>query len=273
MLKSEADRLTRVIVCTPKEEYYQIDNLKAHNILEAANREKALLQHHQLKESLRAFGADVIDVPELTGHPNSVFTRDTTICTPGGYIKLLPGIDTREAEGRWMASVLDEIGEPCAGEIVAPGTVDGGDVVLFGDTAFIGHTQRTNGDGIRQLSDVLTAMGYNIKTVPLPETILHLDKVLMPISPAKLLVCSNVVPDSELQGFDIIKIRYGEGTTANIICLGDGELIVGDTNTEVIHRLRDEGLTLHLHDISEFAKGAGGPNCLIMPVVRESTTL
>ena len=211
MLKSEADRLSRVIVCTPKEEYYQIDNLKAHNILEPANREKALFQHYQLKESLRAFGADVIEVPELAGHPNSVFTRDTAICTPGGYIELLPGIDTREAEGRWMASVLDEMGEPCAGEIVAPGTVDGGDVVLFGETAFVGHTQRTNEDGIRQLSDYLTGMGYNVKTIPLPDTILHLDKVLMSISPAKLLVCSNVVPGSELQGFDIIKIKIHQG--------------------------------------------------------------
>ena len=115
-------------------------------------------------------------------------------------------------------------------------------------------------------------MGYETITIPLPDNILHLDKVLMPVSPGKLLVCVDIVPESAFRYFDTIKIKYGKGATANIICLGNDELIVGDTNTEVIHRLKDEGLTLHLLDISEFAKGAGGPNCLIMPVARESTT-
>ncbi len=268
MLKSEADRLTRVIVCTPKEEYYQVENLKAHNILEGANREKALKQHHRLKESLREFGAEVIDVPEFDGHPNSVFTRDTVMCTPQGYIQLLPGIKTREAEGRWMASVLDEIHEPCAGKIITPGTVDGGDVVLFDGVAFIGLTQRTNEEGIYQLSAYLISMGYETITIPLPDNILHLDKVLMPVSPGKLLVCVDIVPESAFRNFDTIKINYGKGATANIICLGDGELIVGNANKEAVNCLENEGLTLHLLDISEFAKGAGGPNCLIMPVER-----
>lgn len=79
VLKSEADRLRRVIVCIPNREYYRIRNLKEHNICEVANQEKALKQHHRLKELLRNFGSDVIDVPELKNHPNSVFTRDAAI--------------------------------------------------------------------------------------------------------------------------------------------------------------------------------------------------
>jgi len=54
------------------------------------------------------------------------------------------------------------------------------------------------------------------------------------------------------------------------ICLGDGELIVGDTNLEAIHCLNEEQFTIHLIDISEFVKGAGGPNCLIMPLTRDA---
>ena len=148
MLSNEADRLKRVIVCTPNEEYFKISNLKSHNILEVADREKALDQHNSLKNLLSAFSADVIDVPELTDHPNSVFTRD----------------------------------------------------------------------------------------------------------------------------FDAININFDGTTTANIICLGDGELIVGDTNLEAIHCLNEEEFTIHLIDISEFVKGAGGPNCLIMPVTRDANS-
>jgi dimethylargininase len=270
VLSNEADRLKRVIVCTPSEEYFKISNLKLHNILEVADREKALDQHDSLKNLLNAFGADVIDVPELTDHPNSVFTRDTALCTPEGYIELLPGIKTREAEGRWMASALDQLGEPCAGQINYPGTVDGGDVVLCGHVAFVGHTVRTNDEGCRQLSDYLPEMGYEVRVIPLPDTILHLDKVLMPVDPGKLIVCGNIVPKSSLEGFDAININFDGTTTANIICLGDGELIVGDTNLEAIHCLNEEQFTIHLIDISEFVKGAGGPNCLIMPLTRDA---
>ena len=268
MLTSEADRLRRVIVCTPNEEYYKVGNLNAHNIHGAANREKALSQHNRLKELLSGFGAEIIDVPELPDHPNSVFTRDAAICTPEGYFELIPGIETRQAEGRWMASVLNKLGEPFARKIIPPATVDGGDVILFGRVVFVGLTKRTNKEGCRQLSDYFIEMGYEVRVIPLPDTILHLDKVLMPVNQEKLIVCSNLVPKFSLEGFDTININFDGMTTANIICLGDEELIVGDTNAEAIHHLNDEEFTVHLLDISEFIKGAGGPNCLIMPVER-----
>jgi len=37
----------------------------------------------------------------------------------------------------------------------------------------------------------------------------------------------------------------------------------------VINRLEANGLIVHHLDLSEFAKGTGGPNCLIMPVERK----
>jgi len=74
-----------------------------------------------------------------------------------------------------------------------------------------------------------------------------------------------------LYGFDIVAINYNENSSANIICLGDGVLIVGDTNREAIDALDCQELKINLIDISEFVKGAGGPNCLIMPVEREFT--
>lgn len=268
MLSSEADKITKVIVSSPKEEYYQFDNLKAHNILEVADREVALAQHDQLKMILTESGAEVIDLPELENHPNSVFTRDAALCTPDGYIELIPGIDTREAEGGWMASALDQIGEPCAGKIRFPGCVDGGDVVLFNKVVFIGLSQRTNKEGARQLSNILKPMGYETRRVPLPDNILHLDKVLMPVNPDNLIVCKNIVEDSVLDGFGFFPIEFNESSTANIICLGDNNVIIGDSNTGAIKCLEKQNINIHKLAISEFVKGAGGPNCLIMPVTR-----
>jgi len=103
-------------------------------------------------------------------------------------------------------------------------------VVLVGEAAFIGLSQRTNQEGIRQLSRILREMG--------------------------------------LDGFETIDIECVGATMSNIICLGDGEVIVGATNEGAIRRLEEEGLKLHVLDISEFSKGDAGPNCLIMPLER-----
>jgi dimethylargininase len=233
-----------------------------------ADRAKALAQHRRLKDLLQCFGADVIDVPELANHPNSVFTRDTAVCTPEGYIRLLPGIDSRADEGRWMAAILDGLGEPCAGRINYPGTVDGGDVILCDRVAFVGRSLRSNAEGCRQISGYLQAMGYAVRIIDLPPPILHLDKVLMPVEPGRLLVCVDIVPESFLQGFDRIEIHFDHRSSANIICLGPGELIVGDANRDALQALAREKLTIHAVDVSEFIKGAGGPNCLIMPLAR-----
>jgi hypothetical protein len=40
----------------------------------------------------------------------------------------------------WMARILDSIGEPQAVSIDKPGTPEGGDIILAGAVAFVGHS-------------------------------------------------------------------------------------------------------------------------------------
>jgi len=268
MLRSEGERLKRVVVCTPQREYAHASNLEKHNIGELGNPGVAIQQHDMLKLKLIEFGAEVIDISELDKHPNSVFTRDTALCTPRGYIKLRLGLETRQGEEEWMAATLDSLNEPCIGEIKAPGTVEGGDVVLAGKIAFIGKSIRTNAEGIKQLSVLLKMMGYDIRVIELPNTILHLDKALMTLGAEQVLYCKELVSKKKIKSFDGIEIFCGGDTTANIICLGDKELIINCSNLIVIDRLEAERYIVHNLELDEFAKGMGGPNCLIMPIER-----
>jgi len=269
MLRNEGDRLTRVVVCSPREEYFSVADLEGHNFIQPPDRDLAIRQHDGLKSILRDFGTEVVDIPELARHPNSVFTRDTALCTPFGYIRLRLGLDTRRGEERWMSDALESIGEPCAGEIKVPGTVEGGDVILVGSVAFLGRSIRTNDEGVAQLSSLLRGMGYEVRTISLPESILHLDKVLMAAGPTRMLSCSDSIPKESIKGFEVIEVSCEGRSTANIICLGNNQVIVDRSNRTVLTRLEEHGLSVHAIDLSEFAKGAGGPNCLIMPVERK----
>jgi dimethylargininase len=269
LLRNEGDRLTRVVVCTPREEYYHASDLENHNITQLADRNLAIQQHDTLKSKIMEFGSEVLDILELVNHPNSVFTRDTALCTPNGYIRLRLGLDTRQGEEEWMSQVLDSIGEPCVGEIKAPGTVEGGDVILAGSVAFVGRSIRTNHEGVRQLSAFLSAMNYEVRAICLPDSILHLDRAMMVVGPDRILYCGELIPDDSLKGFDVIRVSCEGRTMANIICLAENEVIVERSNREVIKQLEANGSMVHDLDLSEFAKGTGGPNCLIMPVERK----
>jgi len=269
MLTNEGEPLSRVVVCTPIDEYFNVKNLKDQHIHMAADRKKTRQQFEALKRILETFGCQVIDVPELANHPNSVFTRDTALCTPQGYIKLKMGLAAREGEEEWMAKILESIGEPCAGEIKEPGTVEGGDVILAGSVAFIGLSKRTNEEGAKQLSNILSDMDYEIRKIPVKYPHLHLGGAMSVVGPEQILCCMDMFPEDFFNGFDTINISCMAPSNGNVICLGNNEIIANAAeNVEAIKALEAKGKIVHSIDLSEFRKGAGGPTCLVLPVER-----
>jgi N-dimethylarginine dimethylaminohydrolase len=104
--------------------------------------------------------------------------------------------------------------------------------------------------------------------ISLPRTILHLDKVLMVIGPGQVLYCEELISERDIKGFEGIGISCEGAVNANIICLGDRELIIDRSNSLVMDRLETEKYIVHKLDLGEFIRGKGGPNCLIMPIER-----
>jgi len=268
VLRNEGDRLTRVVVCSPKTAYFKVDNCEAHNIKEVADRDLSIKQHKELRETLRTFGSEVIDIDELEGHPNSVFTRDMAVVTPEGYIRMSMGIETRTGEEELMSSALERLGEPRAGEINEPGTVEGGDVILCGSVAFVGHTQRTNGEGIRQISRILKRMNYDVRMPEVPGSYLHLDQTIGVLGPERLIYCSGLFPPDLFKGFEAIPFSC-ENDNVNFIGLGPNSILAPASNLGVIQQAERLGVKVHIVDLAEFWKGTGGPNCLIMPLERK----
>lgn len=269
MLRNEGDRLTRVVVSTPREAYFDVSTHAGANIPELADRVLTIEQHDALKATMADFGCQVIDLPELAGDPNSVFTRDVALGTPHGHIKLRMGLEARRGEEAWMSEVLEALGEPCIGEITAPGVVEGGDVILMGSVAFVGLTRRTNAEGVRQLGAMLSDMGYEMRTAQLGSEWMHIGGPMSAIGPTRVLCCRGVFPDGFFTGFETVEVDPRGPSTGNVICLADNQVIANAAeNAPVIAELERSGVTVHGLDLSEFRKGAGGPSCLVLPVER-----
>ncbi len=269
MLRNEGDPLKRVIVCTPGQEYFNVTDLAVHNINEIADPDGANQQFEAFKQLLAGRGAEVIDVPELAGHPNSVFTRDVALVGPAGFVKVRMGLESRRGEETWMAELLEGLGERCIGEIEPPGTVEGGDVILAGDVAFVGRSCRSNAAGVEQLSGILQEQGYEVRVADISDDWMHIGGPMSVIGPRRVVCCEDVLPAGFFDGFDVVEVPFRGPSTGNVVCIGLDEVIANAAeNVDTIRILEENGVTVHGIDLSEFRKGAGGPSCLTLPLER-----
>ncbi len=261
--------LKKVVVCPPDREYFEVENLAAHNFREVPDKEVAKRQYKALVNVMRDVGVEVVEVKELRGHPNSVFAMDTATALGYGYIKLRMGLKTRRGEEEWMAKNLENLGLEKIGEIAAPGTAEGGDLIPAYPVFFIGNSGRTNLEGARQIARIVENLGYEARIIPVPEKHLHLGGAMTLIGEDRVLACKSIA-DEYLKGFEVVRLNCGSFITGNVIYLGRERVIVERRNEEAFEKLKAAGYEVFQLDLSEFVKGSGGPSCLVLPVNRVS---
>ena len=123
-----------------------------------------LRQHAAYCNALAGLGVAMHPLPASTDFPDSTFVEDTAILTARGALLCRPGAVSRAGEVALVRAPLATAFDNLA-EIVAPGTLDGGDVCEAGDHFFIGLSQRTNEAGAEQLTAWLAARGYSASTI------------------------------------------------------------------------------------------------------------
>ncbi len=259
--------LRRVIVSPPEKEYFKVENLEEHNIIERANVNEAREQHKKLREIMRIAGAEVIEIPELEGHPNSVFTMDTALSLGDSYIKLRMGLPARRGEEEWMGKILENLGLEREDEVKTPGTAEGGDLIPAYPIFFIGRSTRTNKEGAAQIAKIVEELGYEARIIKVPDLHLHLGGAMTLIGEDRILAC-NSIPRNLLKGFDVIWLNCSSFISGNVIYLGNEKVIVERRNEEAKKKLEKEGYEIFTLDLSEFVKGSGGPSCLILSLER-----
>ncbi|MFO7769193.1 MAG: arginine deiminase family protein [bacterium] len=273
MLRNEGERLTRVLVCPPGDAYTGVEVPDEHGMLEPADEETVREQYRGLRTALASGGAEVVEVPELPGHPNSVFVRDTALVTPFGHLQLRMSLPSRAGEAIWMSETLSALGMPCTGEIEEPGTVEGGDVILAGEVAFVGSSARTNREGAEQVSRLLEDQGYEVRTAPVNYQYMHIGGMMSMIGPRTVLCASGLFPDDFFRGFTVVPLEHSRANSMNVICLSEEEAIVDASEApRTAEALTERGIRVHALDLSEYGKGGGGPTCTILPLERVPTS-
>lgn len=214
-------------------------------------------QHHLYEQSLKKMGYSVHRLPETPDLPDSVFVEDTAVVFPELAIIARPGAESRRPETDSMAQILKEYRE--LKTIDAPGTLDGGDVFVLDKQVFVGLSQRTNGEGVRQMDEILRPHGYRVTRIPVRHC-LHLKTAVTRIDDDLLLINPEWLDPAHFPGFHCEPVHPDEPYGTNVMRRGNLAL----TTTTFPHTaewLAGRGYDLIVIDQSELAKAEAGLTC------------
>lgn len=216
---------------------------------------RAVEEHDAYEACLVQLGCRVQRLPDAPDLPDSVFVEDAAVVLDAMAVIARPGAESRRPEVDSVAEALRSW-RPLA-RIEAPGTLDGGDVLVTPRSVFVGISGRTNEEGARQLARILA---------PLPVTAvavtgcLHLKSAVTLAAPSTLLLNPDWIDGALFPGFDVVEIDRREPCAANVLRVGE-TVVCAAEHPRTRARLDARGLRTVAVPAGELAKAEGGLTC------------
>ncbi|MDG1039365.1 MAG: arginine deiminase family protein [Polaribacter sp.] len=242
------------------------------------------IKEYEIFESI--FIENNIEIKRFPSNENvkmdSIYCRDASIATDFGIIICNMGKDGRINEPKAQFEAYQKQNITVLGEIQSPGTLEGGDVAwLDKKTLAVGHTYRTNEDGIQQLKGLLEPKGIQVVVADLPhyrgkEDVFHLMSILSPVDKNLAVIYSSLMPikfRNELlnRGFELVEVpeEEFESMGCNVLAISPRNCVMVEGNPITKSLLEEAGCNVTTYSGEEISvKGGGGPTCLTRPLVR-----
>ncbi len=242
------------------------------------------LKEYEKFESI--FKENNVEVHHFSSNKNvkmdSIYCRDASIITDFGVIICNMGKEGRINEPQAQLLAYQNKNINILGIIKSPGTLEGGDVAWLDEkTLAVGHTYRTNDEGIKQLKNLLEPKGVQVIVADLPhykgqEDVFHLMSILSPVDRDLAVVYSPLMPirfRNELlkRGFNLIEVPEEEFDSmgCNVLAISPRNCVMVAGNPKTKKMLEIAGCKVTTYSGNEISvKGGGGPTCLTRPLSR-----
>ncbi len=244
--------------------------------------ERAIEQQETFARRLAAHGVKTFMLEADVGAPLGPLCADAAVLFPEGAF-LMRSSDLAIARGRASAALeaaLVQAQIPIAGRIAAPGLLDGGDVLLAGDTLYIGvprmrpesigiaAARHGNGLGREQLAAYARERGLKVVEVALAPEVRRLRSVASLIAPDTLLFAPGHVDGAAFTGLQRLEVPPGEHYGAGVLALGHRGVIANLRFRQTIPLLRAAKFAVDAIDLWEFGKIGAMPPSLALVLKR-----
>jgi dimethylargininase len=219
---------------------------------------RARAQHEAYVAALESLGVQVTVLPALGACPDAVFVEDTAIVLDGTIVITRPGAESRRPETQHMTKVLAP--RHRLAFINAPGTMDGGDIIVTGRRILAGLSTRTSAQAVEQLAAIAAPLGYTVTGVPLGEA-LHLKSACTFLSEDVAIANPEWVAEEMLGARRVLHVSPNEPFGANTLTIGQ-RLIVSDAYPDTRVLLEKAGYHTLGVDVTELHKAEAGVTCM-----------
>jgi len=195
-------------------------------------------------------------LPPDERYPDSCFMQDPAFVVDGKAIVARPGAASRRGEELLVAPLLEQHFPTV--RIEAPGTLEGGDVLVLPDRVYVGDSDRTNRAGIEQLRAALHPLP--VEAIPV-QGLLHLLSGVTYLGRNTLLAVEALAGRPEFEAMQVLRVPAGEEYACNVLGLGETVIApAGYGRTAAL--LAHHGFEVLAVPVGEFTKADGGVTCL-----------
>jgi dimethylargininase len=230
---------------------------------------RALEQHAILVKTLEYCGVQAIVLEPAGDDPYEAAVADSAVVFEDGALIARPSAMSRRGEAERIEAEFARLDVPLAGHIVAPGLLDGGDVLLAGNTAFLGAGKRGNGIGRNGFATVARARGYRVVEVALADGVASLRSIAGAVSHDTVVLGADKLDVGAFEGFKTILLERGESLAAGVLCLGEHHVLADLRYRTSLSIMRKAGLVVESIDLYEFAKIGVSPSMLALALKRD----
>lgn len=231
---------------------------------------RAAMQHAILAHTLQYFGVQTQVLQAPDGDPLVPAVADMAVGFESGMIVMRSSSMSRRPESAWIESEFARLDLPIGAHIVSPGLLDGGDVLLVGDAAFVAVNRRGNGLGRGAFAHVARAHGLRTFEVPVADSV-SLRSVAGAISGDTVVVAPQFVDPDVFRDAGFVTIvleRTEEQQGAGVFALGDRHVLADLRYPNAVAQLRKNGVTVEAIDLYDFGKIGLVPANLVLATKR-----
>lgn len=215
-------------------------------------------QHRRYEDCLRHLGVRVLSLPAEPDLPDSVFVEDPAVVLDEVAVITRMAVASRRGEAESLAQALAPFRR--VRRMAPPATLDGGDVMRVGRRLFVGRSERTNADGIRQLRELAEEFGHTVEAVEVCGC-LHLKTGCCWLGDDRVLANPAWIDSDSLTGFEIWPVPSEEPWGANVLVVG-GTVVVPASAPQTRWLLESRGMRVEALDIGELMKAEAGLTCM-----------
>jgi dimethylargininase len=231
--------------------------------------ERALEQHAVLVKTLQYYGVQTIVLEPSTDDPFESAAGNAAVAFEDGALVMRPSAMSRRNEAQRMEAEFGRIDVPLAGHIAPPGLLDGNDVLLVGETAYVGVGRRGNAIGRNGFAQVAQAHGYRTVEVKLADGVPALRAVASAVAGDTVVLAADLASSGAFSGLTTIALDRGEDLAAGALTLGERRVLLDLRYRAAPRVLRRARIAVESIDLYEFEKVGITPAMLVLALRRD----